>query len=460
MSPSLLAFYLSLMMVFLVGLMIVQHLQGTHGIISLRNFYLAGLVVYLIISPIYVLWAEDPSPFRVMDLASSGLTYCIYLTIYIVVFLWAYSRRQPMLRLAQKVPAVKVVPSDGAMLAMAIVLSLLALPCRFLMVLPMVGVVAYYVALALTSVSSGLLGWVLARRWINPAVWMIFFPLMALNGFIAVFEQMTRRPLLSVLLAVLWGLYFSRMRYQRPAQSLALLMAVVLPLVILLAVYTSVRTQEFREMGSLQIIREMSNPANIDLKSGVKEMFGGQATGGGALWTMEAYPDLYDRRPMMSLAYLIVGNIPRTLWPDKPYVYSAMIADQAKIQGANLRRTSGEKGVTLPPGVIAFAEAEGGLIAVVVYAVFFAFSIRFLENLALLHAHIPFVVLAVGSALGTLTGLARGDIALFYMLIIWSFVSAYVILLLFGLMVRRTTAARYIDGRLLPGTPAQAHSPG
>ncbi len=448
MSSGLMAIYLIGWVVALLTMMIVQHFRNTHEIISLRNLYLVGAIIYLLVSPILVLLTDVTEPFTVQNINKSAFTYCIYITVFFAVFLFTYSRTWPMLQLSRMVPVAKTMPTDGGLLIMAVALMFLAVPFRLAAVIPVIGVISIYASTAFVSVSAGCIGWVVGRRPLNVGLWMMGGVVVMVDMLIAIYQQMSRRILLAVLIALLWGLFYSRMRYMRPTRSFALLAILLVPPFILLAVYTSVRTQDFREKTSIQIVQDIVNPANIDIKEGIIDTLGGQTVGAATFWTIENYPENIAYRPLFSLYYIPASNIPRMFWPNKPYVYSALIAYQAKIKKANLNRALGEQGVTLPPGVIGFAAAEGGLYAVIIYAIFFSMSIRFLQNLVWMHYYQPLVVLAVGASLGTLTGLSRGDIALFYMQIVYAVVSAYLILLVFSKLIGGHSIVMQFDRRL------------
>ncbi|GAB4109201.1 MAG: hypothetical protein Kow00105_17700 [Phycisphaeraceae bacterium] len=311
-------------------------------------------------------------------------------------------------------------------------LALLAIPLRFSVVIPLIGALTVAASFGFIATSASLVGWAVSRNVMNPVYWVFGIAIVSIDLITSIINQFGRRPMLAVLLAVLWGAYYARIRFLSAAKGLAVLACLIIPPFLLLSVYTAVRTQEFREMGALQIIQELMNPADMDIVEGIYDTLAGQTTGAAALWTIENYPEPYARRHLFSLGYLFVANIPRALWPEKPVVFSGHIAYQANIQGANVNRALYvDEGVTLPPGVIAYAEAEGGLYAVIIYAIFFAVSLRFLQNLGSLHPHNAFVFGIIGASLGNLTGLARGDISLFYNMMILSMGCSYLALYVF-----------------------------
>src|SRR5690606_14334332 len=106
--------------------------------------------------------------------------------------------------------------------------------------------------------------------------------------------------------------------------------------------------------------------------------------------------------------------VPRELWNryedqlgPKPVPLSLLVAPQSRLPGVTYGK------ITLPPGVLGYARAEGGFYALLIYGVFFGQFTRFFDEIVRQNYTNPFLVLAVGCALGDLIGLARGDLAIF-----------------------------------------------
>ena len=99
--------------------------------------------------------------------------------------------------------------------------------------------------------------------------------------------------------------------------------------------------------------------------------------------------------------------------------------------------------MTVPPGVLGYAAAEGGFYAVVVYALFFGQFTRFFDELIRLNPTNPFVILPIGCVIGHLLGLARGDIAIFTNLSLVGMLSCFLIIYCTSLAFGRSGTPAY-----------------
>jgi hypothetical protein len=91
----------------------------------------------------------------------------------------------------------------------------------------------------------------------------------------------------------------------------------------------------------------------------------------------------------------------------------------AKIHGVNW-------GVlTLGPGIIGHAAAEGGFYAAIIYALALGLLMRFFDELVQLYPLSPFVVMLVGCNLGQILGAPRGETAAFLALYILTILGAW-----------------------------------
>lgn len=124
--------------------------------------------------------------------------------------------------------------------------------------------------------------------------------------------------------------------------------------------------------------------------------------------------------------------IPSAMWENKPAPLSKDIARLARIRGVNRDL------ITIPPGVVGYAAAEGGFYALIIYAIFFGQFTRFFDDLVQLNIGNPYIILPVGCATGHFLGMARGDIAIFANLALVSFVSTWLIMVISSLAFGRS----------------------
>jgi hypothetical protein len=172
--------------------------------------------------------------------------------------------------------------------------------------------------------------------------------------------------------------------------------------------------------------------ANINV--GAKSLMSGQACGAVALWIFEKYPHEFEYKHLFSFRYMAYWFVPRVIWEEKPEPLSKEIATLGRLLHVN------RDVITLPPGVVGYAAAEGGFYALVLYALFFGQFTRFFDDLITMNPDNPYIILPVGCATGNFLGLARGDIAIFTNLALIGFVASFLMIWLASLAFGRTSS--------------------
>jgi hypothetical protein len=100
------------------------------------------------------------------------------------------------------------------------------------------------------------------------------------------------------------------------------------------------------------------------------------------------------------------------MWPSKPEGMAVVVERQMRAQ-ANL-------GI----GIIGHGWAEGGWLGVLGYAAFFGFLAGAVDGLIKQRAWNPYFISAIGSCLGQLVAIPRGETSLFFLLVIAGFIGA------------------------------------
>jgi hypothetical protein len=223
-------------------------------------------------------------------------------------------------------------------------------------------------------------------------------------------------------------------------QTLAIVAA---PAVIALALFTSVRGKGAADVGAVGQFQAM---AQGSVKEGLLDLLSGQGTGPTAMWTIENYPERFQGGPFQTITYTFTHNIPRAIWEGKPEPLSKEIAANADVEGVDQGK------ITIPPGIVGYAAAEGGLIALLAYAAFFATILRYFDELVRRNPYTPLVVLPVACQLGQIIGLFRGDPSLFINVYVYSFVGCYFTCIYLGKAIEARAAARGGGGALSEAT--------
>lgn len=381
--------------------MLLQYVRGTHDLLSVRNVFLTGFIIFQCVSGALPLITGNTGLFRIQDMGSAGLEYTVLTTAFLLIFLLSYHSGVGVRRIAHKLASSpRSTPGSGFLLTMSAVFVLAGAVLRFAIAIPLIGILADIVGVGFASMAAGLMGWVWGKRLLNPALITWGTVIVAAAAAVAVSGEFGRRNLVSIGGGLAWGMYYASWRYKAPSATLRRLAIISAPMVVVAALFTSVRGSFNTENG---VSGQVSALARGNVSEGLSALAEGQATGEAAMWVIENYPESRPYEHLFSLKYFFMIPVPRAWWPDKPEPISTKLAKQANVRGVN------QGGVTLPPGVIGNSASEGGLYALIIYAVISGLFMRFFDEVARSNIGHPLVVLVVGTQLGQILGFPRGE---------------------------------------------------
>lgn len=396
------AFLLYAMAAAVVVLVLVQGLSRSVELFSARNIYLIGFIVYQLFSPAGVLMRESTVKFRVQDITSAGGVAVVYAAVFLVVYLVAYRFPGPWRWAAGFLKAKPTTASDASLLIVAFTLVLLGLAMRLGSLIPYVRAIAFHTGVGLAAVSCVFVGWTVARRYTNVLVLLGGGVVFVTAAGLALQGSFGRRPLVGVCLGLMWGIYFSLGTRLKPKWLIIWLVPLSLTALLIVSSYTAVRGR-VSEMSVAEVMQEMIG-SDRKIEAAVN-IFDGQLCGEATLWCIEAYPKKVEQKQILSLRQMVLQVIPRAVWPEKPEPLANQLAEIAKIDGVVRSR------ITMPPGVLGYAAAEGGMYALVLYAIFYGGFCRFFDLIVTENRDNPFMIAAASSVVGHMPGLARGDLA-------------------------------------------------
>lgn len=420
---QLLAFYLGLLAVLTGVFVLVRYLAGKDELVSLRNFFLAGFILFQLTSGIEPLLTQRSGRYLLNDWGGTGLTYSLMATAFLILFLLSYAHGLGSRRLASIVPVTRAAPGVGTLILLAIVLTCFAGVFRFSVNVPLISTIAGKLGVSFAAIASGLVAWVWARRLFNPVIAAIAIAIILANLALMVTGSFGRRNVVAIGGCVLWAMYFSHWRnLPRLAVITRFAIATIPPLLLLMAI-TSVRSSQERPTFQQQV---KSILTQSDLSVGLADLASGQQTVPVSMWLIENYPERFETQHLLGLRYFFAYPVPRAWWSSKPYPLSTQIASTADLDGVS------QDVLKIGPGVVGHAAAEGGWYAVFVYAGAMAFFLRFFDQIVLRKVDNPFVVLPVGAAIGQIVGLPRGEISAFAMNYFLGVVFAYIAIISFA----------------------------
>ncbi len=426
---ALLAFLLTLMM-------LMQGLSRKVDLFSVRNLYLFSFLVYQIISPAYVLYADYYPMFKINTPEHDAQTFLVYCYAYVFILLLSYHRVKISSWFASKLSGPPRTIDDSFFLGLAVMLVFIAVPLRFLgPSVPLLSKASVQISIAMAAVASAIAGWVWGGRRFNPMVIAMMVFIVGSSLGIGMYGAFGRRPLLSILLGMAWGFYHRRARDIKPIRLILGLLPIVLFVALAVSAFTAIRNN--RDTAQSQVTDTVSQMSQANVGSGAQNIITGQTCGAASFWCIENYPTPIEPRYLYSMKVLVCWYIPSIYWEDKPVPLGNHIAKLARIPRVNQDK------LTLPPGVIGYAAAEGGWIAIIVYALFYGQFLRFFDELVRLNPKNAFILLPVGCATGQVLGLARGCIAIFANLMIMGFIATYVFLFVANKFFGRDSQPNY-----------------
>lgn len=431
----LIAILFCLVAVFLVVLVFRQHQSGEVELLSVRNVAILGFIIFQCTSTAIALITEDTSQYVVNNFASTGFMFLCYVLVFLFVALKVYKSGWVSSRMAGFMPTAWIVPHDGVLVLMAFVATMLSIALKFASTLGVFGIVASTLSVGMGAVAAGLVGWAWGRRLLNPLLVIVGVIVVAINFGIALQDTFGRRGLVAIGGALLWGMYYSHWRYLPMGGLMKRLALVCIPPILFVAAFTSVRggTDDRTSSGNIAAIVSGAN-----LKSGLVALFSGQQCGAVSLWLLEAYPEDHQYRNMSMLWHFIIYPVPRILWEDKPLPLSSEIPHIAQLEDVP------RDALTIGPGIIGTAQADGGFPVLLLYAVLAGLFLRFFDELVRKNPYSPFIILPIGSALGHILGLPRGSASAFGFLSVMTIFGTLIIMVMIGKAVQMGKQPAYL----------------
>jgi hypothetical protein len=333
------------------------------------------------------------------------------------------TKRLGSLLAGRKTTRRSVVPLAVGMTAAAVLLRVYSLASQG----GTISHAASLVSVAAAAVACGLAAWIsradrsVARRGAFCVV------ILLVNIPIAIVGQFSRRPLVALFGAVIWSLYYSRLRSGGSRKVMLKLGALVLVPLLAVAVFTDLRKSGQSNGSVSQFLNKLGDASGAG--TGAKTLATNLSTGSVTMWVEENYPNPFHAKKLQTLQYFFGIVVPRSIWHAKPKPISDSIATEANLTGVNVQK------LKVPAGILGNAAAEGGLLADMVYAFLIAALLRLFDDAVLANRWDPFLVVAVGSSLGQVLGLARGESSVFAAVFVGSVIATRAALAIFEWMI-------------------------
>lgn len=447
------AFVLNLIGFGLIAMILIQGLRKKVDFVTYRNVYLMGFIIFQVFSGAGVIASEKYGVVVIERPRDAHIAFLLYTIVFLIVFLLSYHRLNLLGWLARFMsPKRSYEVNDWLFLMAAAGISALAVAGRlFLGAVP--GFNFFFATVPIAPLACAMVGWVWGGRRLNLAVLLMGGAIVLTCLLITMFGMFGRRPLVAACMALLFGAYF-RMRLTMSLKAMIIFLTpIVLGMIFLVGSFSLVRGMIRTGASPVAVVQ---NVFKTRFSSAVDNVMARTPDAVFTLWALDAYPKRVEPRPFFSLKYILYHPIPRDLWEEhltgllgeeKPVPLSLLVAEQARIPGVARGK------ITLPPGVLGYAEAEGGLFTLFVYAVFFSQLCRFFDEIIRNNPANPFMLLAMICSLGELIGMPRGDIAIFANLVILGFIGDWMLLLFMRLFIGQPQEVPWHAGYYRPPGP-------
>ncbi len=418
---TLIAFYLFFVAACLLLYVLNQVLSGKEELVSLHNFFIAGLIIFQVSGAGLSIISGDTGHFHPAEIDSTSVKYAMILSVFIVIYLCTHKMSTAFIdRRFERRSGMKTSYSPiGIMVIAGSIIGFGIVSQYVLVYIPVLGPGFFKIAYGMYAIGAGLAAWVAAPRLWNP-FFLLLASFMILTAMVLTFAQnFGRRDLLGVVLAVLWALYFSHWRSLGFRKVFMRMFVVSFAGLILLALVTSARSGDFRDQTAMENISTLKSASASE---GLADVFYGQRAGLNSMWLIETRPDSHPYDTLHSIRLFVTLPIPRATWPGKPDALGiTMPTKEIKVRGKPPEWNIG-------PGIVGHIANDNPYLAIWMYPIILGFTIRFFDRAVVWFSTNPFVVLPMGAAIGQFVAIPRGELGSFYFLAILNIVSSFVIM--------------------------------
>lgn len=391
----------------------------TWDILSWRNLFLLGFLHFYCLSAYFTATGTTlPNFIRLAEGAWGKLA--AGMVLFIAVFLPAANWGMRSRRLTSLIPKLQVPVTSPAIVTCVLVLSGLAL----LFSIPFMnyfGVVVSQIRGNLAAAAVGLATYYLIARRFNPMSWVLLLTAIGVGAIASTVGASGRRAFLSVLLVIPWIWYFAVWRYQSSGANFGRIAVLFVLGVMAIVIYSpfrspvvgkeatmatmSLRAQQFQEI--------ITNP-KLDGEAFRHILY--TDTVPNTTWVLHHYPGTHGFWPLHGVQFVLSNPIPRGVWSGKPEAFGIILRDQMRVVP------------NLGPGIIAHGWMEGWFFGIVAYALFFGLLVGVVDRAVSDRSWNPFFLVVIGSNLGNVIALPRGDTPLFLLQLTAAFIACALVI--------------------------------
>lgn len=398
-------FICALLSLYLLFRVIVDYYAGRHPLISYRNLFLAGLVLFQGISAVIAIGFDQQ---RYQGITISQATYARYglgFVLFTIAFLRFYRTRRLPDAIARILPTRSPSASTPVIVAILVVAGSIGLASRvsFIQAATPASLQGLFLMTGrgLVCFSIVLLIWLWHENRLNPFAWVCCSSLILILLLSLLQGEFGRRSLLSGLLSVGWGMYTFRWRFFSAVRNTPKYAAWAMAVLLVIGALSAVRSQNKDDT----TVGTRLSGLTKHLHPSVAVNLIYTDTFDCSTYAIERYTHDLSPKPFESTWYVISSPIPRAFWPDKPESLALTLPEIVSIP--ELRTFS------WGPGIMGHAYFEGTVLFAVYFAFIWAVLFAAFDRRVHQQATNPYFVAVAGAALGQIAAMARGDIGFF-----------------------------------------------
>ncbi|MCA9238764.1 MAG: hypothetical protein KDA37_01125 [Planctomycetales bacterium] len=392
-------------------IIVVPVFRGKRALLTARSFVLLGGVIYTGVSCLEVYYSPYPWPELTWFTPTYGEVQRFFgysLLFYVCFFLFCrfLPKTTPVSRpLVGRCPEPSLVVT-GVILAACFVISSVS---PLLQDVVGVGEIAMNFGQVSVAVAATFAAAYFVRSRFSPLGLAILIAVLLVAGLQAMFIFHGRRLLLSVLMGPVVVLYWTRLRHWRPTKLFVIQGVAGMSILAMLLVFSTFRHYDAKgknreERSRTGIVERLSS---VRLEAITRQLndipaYFAQHTAYNAMLLMRLTENkTLDVKPLESAKHVLTYPIPRRVWPNKPRPLGVYIVRE--VLGMPYKTSWGLN-------VVGISVAEGGLYAVVVYALMISIVVRFFDDAIYAEPDNPFLFALLAAASPHLVCWVRGGI--------------------------------------------------
>ncbi len=400
----------------LLGLMVYKIAKRQWDMLSFNTIFLVGFMQFYSFALVtyWVIMGDEAFPNHTPSDASWNFMSTMMVQ-FIVIYLVAYRLAKNFTWLQKIIPPIDLPVSYSGMLVV------LAVTVAGILLTTLAGfsnLLEFFVIMvrpAFCGFAVGLAVVLVCRQPANPLFWIVLAAAFVFGVVVSTTFQSGRRDALGIFLSALWMAYWSWLRYRPLKKQIGLIAIGGLSALMFLFAYTNMRGLLTPEQSTLdaradQLTDIVTGKVNPLESKNTKAVLLQDA----CLYTcyiMEEYPRTHPLVPFNGLAFFITNPIPRAIYDDKPVAMGIQVQKHLNAGG------------NLGIGIIGHGWAEGLYIGMLIYAAFFGIVYRVMDTAIKERAYNPYFLAAMGTGLGHMLALPRGEVSLFAVLWFYGFLS-------------------------------------